>query len=215
MAFNMDRFGAGLGAGSLLSGIAGLFDKKHNKNPADVAHRYIGQIPGQTAGYYQPYIQAGQEALPGLQGQYGELLNDPGGKFNKIGEGFHESPGFQFALQQALQGANHAAAAGGMAGSPQNQQQDMSLATNLANQDYYNWMQGATGLYGQGLQGQQGLAGLGQQSASSLADMVAQSLAQQGQYAYEGQAAKNQAKNSLWSNLGSGLGLLSAFLPWK
>lgn len=214
MAFtDMQKFGTGLGAGSIASSIAGLFS--NNKNPADAANSYINQIPGATQQYQQPWFQYGQNALPELQGQYGELLNNPGGKLNSIGEGFHESPGFKFALQQALQGSGHAAAAGGMAGSPQHEQQNMQLASDIGNQDYYNWLGQATGLYGQGLQGEQGFATMGQQSGQNMSDMIAQALAQQGNYAYEGQAGKNTANNSLYSGLGSGLGLLGAFLPWK
>ena len=207
---NMQKMGAGIGAGGVLSGIAGLFNK--GRNPADVANQYISQIPGQTSQYFQPYMDAGKNALGTLQGQYGDLLNNPGGKLNQIGGNFQQSPGFQFALKQALQGAGHAAAAGGMAGSPQHEQQNMGLATDLANQDYYNWLGQATGLYGQGLQGEQGLAQMGQQSSQNMADMIAQALAQQGNYAYEGQAGRNTANNSLWSNIGSGLGMLGAFL---
>jgi len=101
-----------------------------------------------------------------------------------------------------------------MAASPEHQQHNMELATNLANQDYYNYLNGATGLYGQGLSGMQGLSQQGQQAGQSLADQIAQSLAQQGQYGYEGQAGKNASQSSFFGNLGSGLGLLGAFLPW-
>jgi len=70
------------------------------------------------------------------------------------------------------------------------------------------------GLYESGLHGTEGLAGRGQQAGSQLADMIAQALAQQGQYEYEGQAGRNEANNSLFSNLGSGIGTLAAFLPF-
>jgi hypothetical protein len=207
------KFGLGMGAGGLFSGLAGLFGGK-GKNPSDIANQSISQIPNSTAPYYAPWLGAGMQSSNQLQDQYGQLTGDPGGKFNQIGNSFHESPGFKFALQQALQGAGHAAAAGGMAGSPQHEQQNMGLATDLANQDYYNYMTGATGLYGQGLQGLQGMSQQGQQAGSSMADQIAQSLSQKGQYDYEGQAGKNAAKSSAWGNLGSGLGLLGAFLPW-
>ena len=115
------------------------------KNPANSAMPYLNQIPGQTQQYQQPWYQAGQNQLPELESQYGQLMNDPGGRMNQIGESFHESPGFKFALQQALQGGNHAAAAGGMAGSPQHEQQNMQLATDLGNQEYNNWMLGLLG----------------------------------------------------------------------
>jgi len=69
------------------------------KNPADSAMPYLNQIPGQTQKYQQPWLQAGQNQLPGLQDQYSQLMNDPGGRMNKIGESFKESPGFKFAMQ--------------------------------------------------------------------------------------------------------------------
>ena len=191
------------GIGGIVSGIGGLIG--HKKNPAEEANKYISQIPGATKQYYDPYNQAGQNMLGGLQDQYSGLMNNPGGKFNEIGQNFQQSPGFQFALQQALQGAGHAAAAGGMAGSPMHEQQNMQLGTDIANQDYYNYMQGATGLYGQGLQGAQGLAGLGAQAGNNQANQVAQALAQQGAYGYEGAAQYNLNKGKAWSQIGSGL----------
>lgn len=204
---------------SWLSELFGGGAGKNYQNPADKAMPYLNQIPGSTAPYLQPYMNYGQAALPELQGQYSELLHHPGEKVNEIGSSFHQSPGFQFALQQALQGADHAAAAGGMAGSPQHQQQNMELATNLGNQDYYNWLGHAQGLYGQGLQGEQGFARMGQQASTNLADMIAQTLAQQGQLSYAGQQNINQLNNSRsnakWGALGQGLGALSAFIPFK
>src|ERR1700678_1416263 len=111
-----DWLGKLLGGGMIGSGLYGMFGNK--TNPADEANKYISQIPGQTSPYTQPYFQAGTSQLPGLQNQYQQLMENPGGKFNQIGENFQQSPGFKFALDQALQGAGNAAAAGGMAGSP-------------------------------------------------------------------------------------------------
>lgn len=184
------------------------------KNPADSAMPYLNQIPGQTQQYQQPWMQAGKDQLPGLQDQYSQLMNDPGGKMNKIGEGFKESPGFKFAMQQALQGGNHAAAAGGMAGSPQHEQQNMQMATDLGNQEYGNWMKNALGMYGQGLQGSQGMANQGQQAGQSMADMIAQTLAQQANLSFNGQQQQNQNKSDMWGNVFKGAGSLAAFNPW-
>ena len=184
------------------------------KNPADAAMPYLNQIPGQTQQYQQPYFDAGKSQIPGLQDQYGQLMNDPGGRMNKIGESFKESPGFKFAMQQALQGGNHAAAAGGMAGSPQHEQQNMQLATDLGNQEYNNWMKNALGEYNQGLQGSQGTANQGQQAGQSMADMIAQTLAQQGNLAFNGQQQQNQNKSDMWGNIFKGAGSMAAFNPW-
>jgi hypothetical protein len=99
-----------------------------------------------------------------------------------------------------------------MAGSPQHEQQNMQLATNLANQDYGNWMQNALGLYGSGLSGQQGMAGMGQQAGQSMADMIAQTLAQKGNLAFQGQSQRNQNRSDIWGNIFKGAGnAMSAF----
>ena len=200
--------GKGAGAASLGAGIGGLFGK--GKNPADAANKYIDQIPGATNQYYQPYFDAGKSQIPGLQEQYGSLMDDPGSKLNSIGSNYQQSPGFQFALQQALMGSGNAAAAGGMAGSPQHEQENMGIASGLASQDYNNWLGQATGLYGQGLIGSQNMMNSGQQAGQSMADQIAQALAQKRQYAYEGQASKNSSNP--WGNILGGAGMLAAFL---
>jgi hypothetical protein len=189
--------------GGLVSGAMGLFG--HHNDPSKDANKYISQIPGQTAPHYQPWEQAGISQIPGLEQQYGQLLNNPGEKYNEIGKNFQQSPGFQFALQQALQGANNAAAAGGMAGSPEHELQNMTLGTNLANQNYYNYMGGATGLYGKGLTGSQEMANQGQMAGQNYAEQIANTLAQQGNLAYAGTQARNETKNRAFGDLASGI----------
>lgn len=201
-------FGKGMGAASLGAGIGGLFGG--NKNPADAANKYIDQIPGATNPYFEPYFNKGKEALGKTFDEFGNLIDDPAAKLNSIGQNYQQSPGFQFALQQALKGSGNAAAAGGMAGSPEHEQTNMGIASGLASQDYNNWMQNALGLYGKGLEGEQGISKMGQEAGKSQADMIAQALAQKGAYSYEGQASKN-ASNP-WSNILSGAGMLAAFL---
>jgi hypothetical protein len=173
------------------------------KNPADTANKYYDQAQGQLQKYMSPYINAGQQSLPILQGQYGNLLNDPGGMLNKIGGGYQQSPGFKFAMQQALQGGNHTAAAGGMAGSPQHEQENMQLATNLANQDYNNWIQNALGLYGHGLSGEENMYGIGAKAGMGMGEDMANILNNQAQLAYAGQAGQNQRQNDLFGYIAS------------
>lgn len=177
----------------------------HPKNPANEANQYISQIPGQVSPYFDPYIQAGKRSIPTLEDQYNSLLTNPGDKLNQFGQGYQQSPGFQFALQQALQGAGHAAAAGGMAGSPQHEQQNMELATQLGNQDYYKYLDHVMGLYGAGLSGEQGLYSGGQGASTNMANSIAQTLAQQAAYKYQGQAGQNSANSSFLSDLIGGL----------
>ncbi len=190
---------AASGLGGIASGLFGMFGGQ--QNPSSAAAPYLNKISGANQQYLGPYNQMGQQEGQNLQGQYNQLTSNPGAMFNKIGQSYHQSPGFQFALHQAMMGANNSAAAGGMAGSPQNTQQNMQLATNMGNQDYYNYMQNAMGLYGQGLHGEQGMYGVGAEAGNNMAGNISEALSQQAQNAYNGQAGQNQAQGNSFSNL--------------
>jgi len=199
-------------AGGLGAGIGGLFSDW--KNPTDAASPYFDEMAPELNRSFSPYIDAGKRALPTLESQFGKISNNPGGRVNEIGAGYHSSPGFQFALQQALQGAGHAAAAGGMAGSPQHEFQNMQIATGLADQDYNQWLQHALGMYGMGLQGEQGLYNTGAESGMRLGENLASILAQRAKLAYEGQNAENAHEGGLWGSLGSGIGTAAGALAF-
>lgn len=181
-------------------------DTIFGKNPANAAMPYYGAIPGRTQPYQEPWFNAGKNMLPQLTGEYGNLMSDPGGRINKIGESYKESPGYRFAMQQALQGAGHAAAAGGMAGSPEHEQRNMQLSNDIASQDYNKWMSNALGEYNQGLSGGQNISGQGQQSGKEIADMIAHALAQQGILSYQGQSQSNQNRSDLIHSIAQALG---------
>ena len=191
----------------------GMFDSifgSGGSDPSKKAMPYLQQIPGTITPYYQPYIDAGQQSLNTLQGQYSNLINDPGGKMNQIGSSYNQSPGYNFALQQALYGANNASAAGGMAGSPQGVQNDEELATNLANQDYYNYLNHALGLYGMGMQGEQGLNQMGYGASDALAKELSRNLYSEAGLSYAGQASKNASSQGFFGGLAgdaTGLGI--------
>lgn len=205
--YGTDWKSIGAGAGAVGAGGLSLFGG-NGKSPSSAANQYLDQIPGQTGQYFDPYSQGGQNQFNQLGQQSTQLMNDPGGKYNQIGESFHQSPGFKFALEQALGGANRGAAAGGMAGSPMNQQQDMQLATDLANQDYYNYMGGATGLYGKGLDSATSMSQMGLNAGTNQANLVAQQLSQQASNAQEEQMAKNKKRAGAFSNIAGGLGAI-------
>ena len=196
--------GGGLGTAG-----AALFGGK-GKNPADVANQYISQIPGQTQQYYSPYMEAGKGAMGNLQNQYADLLS--GNVQNKLGENYKESPGYQFKLKQALGAANNASAAGGMLGTGAHQQGNMQVANDIASQDYNDYLKNQMGLYGLGLGGNEGLNQMGFDANKGYADMLAQNLAQQGAYGFMGQQGQNQARQSKFGNIFSGLGMAAGGL---
>src|SRR5579872_1036007 len=145
-----------LGGGMLGSGLAGMFGGFNN--PASAGMSYLNQIGGANQQYLNPYNEMGQQAFGNLNNTLSGLMSNPGAFANQIGSNFHQSPGFQFALNQAMQGGNRGMAAGGLAGSAANQMQNMQTATGMGNQNYYNYLNNAENLFGKGVQGEMGLA---------------------------------------------------------
>lgn len=200
-------YGAAIGAG-----LGRMFSDY--KNPVESARPYFDQMAPTLESYMNPYITAGRSTIPGLSSEYGSLVSNPGAKLNTIGAGYQESPGLKFAIQQALTAASNAAARGGMAGSPQHQQQSMELATNLANQDYNRWLQEALGLYGKGLGGEEGMYRTGFEGSRGLGEDLASILAQRANLEYEGQKGENERSAGGLGGFLGGLGALATqFLP--
>ena len=227
--FSDGGFGGGFGgfggmAGGL-GGIAGGIFQMMMGNPADAAMGYYNKIPGMLNSIYSPYMKAGMNAVnPYLAGgqfagsaltdQIGKLLSNPSGFMNQMGSNFKQSPGYAFQTQQAQQAVNNAAAAGGMAGSPLQQQNSASVVNNLANQDYYNYLNHAIGLYNTGFNGAQNMYDTGANIANNMysvggnmANNYGQNLAEtymnQGNLSYLGQENQNQ-------NMGGGIGSIIA-----
>ncbi len=201
MAYNpyagMAGMMGGAGLGSLFGG-----------NPADAGMPYLNQLRGQMSDIYGPYMQHGEDMYGPLSGQLNSLMSDPGGRVNQIGSSYHQSPGFQFQLQQALQAGNQSAAAGGMAGTPQHQQQNMTVANGLANQDYNQYLQNALGEYNQGLGGAQNIYGIGANAASQYGGNLSSLAGAQAQMAAAGQQSKNEGMGGLLGAFGSLAGFL-------
>lgn len=165
-----------------------------SSNPADAATGYLSQIPGDVSPYYDPYISAGGQAMGALGTQYGQLLSDPGAFINQVGSSFKQSPGYQFQVDQATSAENQAAAAGGMVGSPQEQQQLGEITNQLANKDYYNYLGNALNEYGLGLSGTQDINKMGYGASTQMAQDVMDALSSSASAAYSGQAYEDQQK---------------------
>lgn len=187
-----------------MSWLSSLFSG--SSNPANSAIPYLQQIPGQVSPYLDPFFQAGKGMLDPLTQQYSSLMSNPGARMNEIGGEFEHSPGYQASVDQAMKASNNASAAGGMAGTPQNEYNSMKMATDLSNQDYYNWLESALGLYNTGLSGGQQMAGMGLNAGKSMADMIAQALSGEAGYSYAGQAGKNQNMYGFMGDLAKAMG---------
>lgn len=182
-------------------------------NPADAAMPYLQQVPGTITPYYQPYINSGNQALSTLMQQYNTLLTNPGAIMSLAGSGYQQSPGYQYEYNQGMNAANSAAAAGGMLGTPYEQQDAAAMATNLANQDYYQYLNSALGLYGQGLSGEEGVNKMGYGASNELASALGTNLNNEAGLAYAGQASMNKENADFWNSIIAGIaGLGSAGL---
>ena len=201
------------GGGMLGSMLGGLFGGQ--QNPGSAGMDYYSKIPGMIKPYFNPYIQEGKGDLSSLHNQVMGLLNDPSALLSKIGSHYQQSPGYKFSVDQATQGANRAAAAGGMAGSPAEQQQLAGHINQLANQDYGNYMNRALGLHSQGLQGLTGLNQMGYNAATGLAGDLASNQMNMGNLAMQQAKAANAQSADESGGIGSligGIAGLAGFL---
>lgn len=172
---------------------------------SDVADVY-GPVKAEVTPYYQPYVQAGTDSLGGLQEQIARMYQDPTALYQELGAGYRESPGFQHSVQSATEAANRAAAAGGQLGSPAEQQALAQQISGMADQDFGNYMNQISGMYGQGVQGLQGLTGLGYQAGTGLADQLANARYQQAGLEAQQQQMQQAGMSGLLGALGMGAG---------
>lgn len=188
---------AGVGGGALL---ANLFkDRPDFQNPANAARPFFEKVPGAMQPYFQPYIDQGQRAGGALESEYGQMTSNPAAFLSKIGQGYQQSPGFQFKLNQALQAANNAAASGGMLGSPEHQMENEQVGEGLANQDYEDWLNHVLGIYTGGQAGQESMYKTGAGASTDFGTSLANSLMNQGlleERSAEAQNKYNQAQSN-------------------
>jgi hypothetical protein len=172
--------GDGWDWGAILGGLGGLIGGMGDKSQyLDKAMEYANRVPGTVTPIYQPYMEAGQQAMGQLMPQYGQAINDPSQIQQRLGQGFEQSPGYEFNYNQSMNAANQAAGAGGMLGTPAHQQQAAELASQLANQDYANYYGRNENLYNQGLEGMGNINTMGYGASTNLADTLSQNIMNQ------------------------------------
>jgi hypothetical protein len=203
MAYNIGTGMAGIGQMGLLGGLAGFMPGYGD--PTKGAMNYLDQMNKPLHEGYDPYAQQGQRLSPQLEAMYGQMMNDPNSIIARLGQGYQQSPGYNFQMQQAMQTGNNAAAAGGMIGTPQHQQQNMTMANNLANQDYDQYLQHVLGMFNGGLSGTQGLENQGFQASTGLADALASILGAKAGLSFQGAQGQNIANAGNTANLFSGM----------
>lgn len=170
-------------------------------DPSKKAMSYLDRLDPMYREAYQPYIDLGKRQQPTLENQYNEMTTNPGQFVNNVGKDFTASPGYQFALQQALQGGNNAAAAGGFAGTPAHEQSNMQLASDIGNQEYYKYLSNALGQHKEGLEGMQGLFNTGYGASTGLAGNLGNLGLNKANLSYSGAQSQNQAIGGMWGGI--------------
>lgn len=166
--------------------------------------------------YGKPYRQTGKSALSAYAGSLG--LGGAQGKQSALAA-FQTSPGYQFALNQGLQGVSRGMAASGLTDSGAEQKALSDYAMGKANQEYSQWQNQLKGLAGIGQesseQAAQRLYGTGNTSAqlsqaygrdyANMYGQIAQAQAEM-EMAKAQAAAKQQASDEgFWGDVAGGV----------
>jgi len=176
-------------------------DDSGYKDANNILNKQAAELPG----YYNPYIQTGQRQAPALEEKYAALRDNPEALQHLLGDQYEQSPGYQFQYNQAMNGANAAAAAGGYAGTPAHQYQAGQLAQGLASQDYWNHYGANERLFNTGLEGTQQLYNTGYNASDALASNLGATYGSQANLAYtKGQNTANRNASLLGAGIGAG-----------
>jgi hypothetical protein len=227
-ASDVAKYGAlGAGIGGLLFGggkdYGEAYDTSMDKYMTymDQASQQLGQHEtqgrsdiqnylAQSQGYTQPYQQAGTSGLEAYLGSLG--LGGQQGRQSALSS-FQTSPGYQFALNQGLQGVQRGLSSSGMTGSGAEQKALNDYAMGMANQEYGNWQNRLSGLAGMGQTSAESAAGRTYGAGTNMADLgfgYGQQYSQLSQSIAQAQAeaviAKAQAEAEAQAAQGSGFG---------
>lgn len=140
----------------------------------------------------EPYLGVGGSAV-------GNLMRLQGGDTTA----FTQDPGYQFALNQALESVKARGAAGGNYGGGGTTSDLLRTATGLASQQYGDFFNRQYNLAGLGQNAAAGAGTAGMNTASNIGSLLTSNAQNQGN------AAINSA--NAWSNFGSQLGQLGGY----
>lgn len=184
------------------SGLGSMFGSMFGSNPYKSAMGQLSNVPGMFQNSFGPYMSEGKNLLPLLSQQFMGLMNNPSAVLQRLGQGYQQSPGYQFQLNQGIDAANRGAAANGMYGTPANQVSLEKLGQNLANQDFNQYLGNSMNLYGRGLSGLGGLENQGYDAASTYAGGMGNYFNTLAQLSGESAQYNNQQDSGLGSLLG-------------
>jgi hypothetical protein len=188
----MSWIAVAIGGSALIGGLTSSMSANKQSKSADKASQIQMDMFNRTQTNLQPWMQSGQAALGQLNAG-----TAPGGQFMQPFslDKFHESPGYQFNLQQGQQALDKASAARGNFYAPQTLQDTAKFSQGLASNEFNN----AYNMYNQ----DQGnifnrlfaMSGSGQNAAANIGG-------------FGTNAANNVASNTIGSGNAQGAGIM-------
>lgn len=149
----------------------------------------LTQIYNQNRADQTPYRQAGQQAV----GQYAA----------QVGNGFQQSPGYQWTQDEAMRGVMANASARGLVNSGATLRALQDRSANLANQEYGNYMNRLAALSGIGQTATGQTGAMGQSYGGQASGVIGQGTAAANNYLTQGAGAlaggQIQGANALMS----------------
>lgn len=143
--------------------------------PWQKASDILSQFLPQAQGYLNPFVQAGQGAIPQFQ-NWLKTMQNPSGFINNLMGQYQESPYAKFQQQQAMRMAQNMGSTGespvGGAGSTPLMQFAQQNAQNISSADMNQWLQNVLGVNTQYGQGEMGLMNQGMQAGNTLTNMM-------------------------------------------
>lgn len=146
-----------------------------------------------TATNLNPYINAGNSALT----QLGALNS---GDYSS----FHQSPDYQFSLDQGMKALDRSAAARGSLYSGGHSADVLNYATGLADQNYNSYYGKLQQLAGMGSGAAANLGSIGANQSANIGSLLTGNAANQASYGYD----QANANSNLVGQLGQGIGQL-------
>jgi hypothetical protein len=177
-------------SGDLSSLFGSLFS--HPDRPYQKASDTLSQYLPQAQSYLNPFVKAGQGAIPDFQSWLKSMQN-PSDFINHIMGNYQESPYAKYEQEQGMRAAQNMGSVGdtaaGGSGSTPLMQFAQQNAENISSQDMDQWLQHVLGINSQYGQGQFGLMGQGMQAGNSLTQLMQNYMNNQAGLSYGKEAA--------------------------
>lgn len=158
---------AALGAGALGAG-ASIYGASEQSEAAQNAENLQWQMFEKTQGNLQPYMNEGTKALPMLNNLLGLGPQGASGEMSALAK----TPGYQFALQQGLQGTQNGFAAQGLGSSGAAMKGAANYAEGLASTTYQQQVGNYMNLAGLGANAAAGVSNAGMSAGTNIGNAM-------------------------------------------